>query len=75
MQQPGILQPAEADSPSIGRRRFTELAGALCTRMAIEKKEKNNAGCWLALLAGALLLLAGALLAGRAGAARCCWPP
>jgi hypothetical protein len=24
MQQPGILQPAEADSPSIGRRRFTE---------------------------------------------------
>jgi hypothetical protein len=23
-QQPGILQPAEADSPSIGRRRFTE---------------------------------------------------
>ena len=26
MQQPGILQPAEADSPSIGRRRFTEEA-------------------------------------------------
>jgi hypothetical protein len=25
MQQPGILQPAEADSPSIGRRRFTEM--------------------------------------------------
>jgi hypothetical protein len=25
MQQPGILQPAEADSQSIGRRRFTEL--------------------------------------------------
>jgi hypothetical protein len=24
MQQPGILQPAEADSTSIGRRRFTE---------------------------------------------------
>jgi hypothetical protein len=24
MQQPGILQPAEADSQSIGRRRFTE---------------------------------------------------
>jgi hypothetical protein len=23
MQQPGILQPAEADSPSIGHRRFT----------------------------------------------------
>jgi hypothetical protein len=23
-QQPGILEPAEADSPSIGRRRFTE---------------------------------------------------
>jgi hypothetical protein len=28
MQQPGILQPAEADSPSIGRRRFTEKAAA-----------------------------------------------
>jgi hypothetical protein len=28
MQQPGILQPAEADSPSIGRRRFTEIAPA-----------------------------------------------
>jgi hypothetical protein len=26
MQQPGILQPAEADSQSIGRRRFTETA-------------------------------------------------
>jgi hypothetical protein len=25
MQQPGILQPAEADSTSIGRRRFTEM--------------------------------------------------
>jgi hypothetical protein len=25
MQQPGILQPAEADSQSIGRRRFTEM--------------------------------------------------
>jgi hypothetical protein len=25
MQQPSILQPAEADSTSIGRRRFTEL--------------------------------------------------
>jgi hypothetical protein len=25
MQQPGILQPAEADSTSIGRRRFTEV--------------------------------------------------
>jgi hypothetical protein len=29
MQQPGILQPAEADSQSIGRRRFTELPGRL----------------------------------------------
>jgi hypothetical protein len=29
MQQPGILQPAEADSPSIGRRRFTEQPGIL----------------------------------------------
>jgi hypothetical protein len=29
MQQPGILQPAEADSQSIGRRRFTEVAGWL----------------------------------------------
>ena len=28
MQQPGILQPAEADSPSIGHRRFTEHACA-----------------------------------------------
>eukprot|EP01047_Picozoa_sp_COSAG01_P116441 COSAG01_NODE_45109_length_412_cov_1.437700_1_plen_41_part_10 len=28
MQQPGILQPAEADSTSIGRRRFTEQASA-----------------------------------------------
>jgi hypothetical protein len=27
MQQPGILQPAEADSTSIGRRRFTEPRG------------------------------------------------
>jgi hypothetical protein len=25
IQQPGILQPAEADSTSIGRRRFTEI--------------------------------------------------
>jgi hypothetical protein len=35
MQQPGILQPAEADSQSIGRRRFTEtiapLTGAAAT--------------------------------------------
>jgi hypothetical protein len=29
MQQPGILQPAEADSPSIGRRRFTETGAIL----------------------------------------------
>jgi hypothetical protein len=29
MQQPGILQPAEPDSLSIGHRRFTE-----CTRAA-----------------------------------------
>jgi hypothetical protein len=27
MQQPGILRPAEADSTSIGRRRFTEQQG------------------------------------------------
>jgi hypothetical protein len=28
-QQPGILQPAEADSQSIGRRRFTESSGSM----------------------------------------------
>jgi hypothetical protein len=35
MQQPGILQPAEADSQSIGRRRFTErVATPLMRRIA-----------------------------------------
>jgi hypothetical protein len=34
MQQPGILQPAEADSPpSIGRRRFSELRKFVCRRV------------------------------------------
>jgi hypothetical protein len=31
MQQPGILQPAEPDSLSIGHRRFTESAAAGCS--------------------------------------------
>jgi hypothetical protein len=39
MQQPGILQPAEADSQSIGRRRFTEQAAF---------SSGWNSACWLA---------------------------
>jgi hypothetical protein len=41
MQQPGILQPAEADSQSIGRRRFTR-DGALSNRLLSAGKWQKN---------------------------------
>jgi MarR-like DNA-binding transcriptional regulator SgrR of sgrS sRNA len=37
MQQPGILQPAEADSTSIGRRRFTELLSDAAVSTAVRR--------------------------------------
>jgi hypothetical protein len=36
MQQPGILQPAEPDSLSIGHRRFTELEASVPNILSIK---------------------------------------
>jgi hypothetical protein len=40
MQQPGILQPAEADTPSIGRRRFTEQGAAAAAAAAVQQQQQ-----------------------------------
>jgi hypothetical protein len=39
MQQPGILQPAKADSPSIGHRRFSETCTTddACTKLRLQE--------------------------------------
>jgi hypothetical protein len=60
MQQPGILQPAESDSPSIGHRRFTECecaggcqpAGAVAAPAGRPRPWRGGGQWWCTALCG-----------------------